>query len=145
MKRRDWLLAASALLCAPLYAQQPPRLARVGVLAGAGDMIFREPFTRALRDLGWLEGKNLVIDWRTTTKPEEIPALAADVVRQKPHVVVTGGPRVTLAVAKATSEVPIVFIAVGDPVKLGVVKSLTHPGGNVTGSRRPPIRGCRAS
>ncbi len=73
-----------------------------------------------------------MIDWRPT-KLEEIPALAADVVRHRPHVVITGGPRVTLAVAKETSEIPIVFIAVGDPVKLGVVKSLTHPGGNLTG------------
>jgi putative ABC transport system substrate-binding protein len=129
-------------LSAPLaLAQQPPRLARIGVLAGPGDLVFREPFTAALRSLGWTEGKNLVIDWRPTTKPEEIAALAADVVRLKPHVVVTGGPRVTLAVAKATSEIPIVFIAVGDPVKLGVVKSLTHPGGNITGFQTTPNPG----
>lgn len=124
----------AATLASPcLFAQQPPKLARIGVLAGAGDIVFREVFTRALRDLGWIEGKNLVVDWRTTVKPEEIPALAADIVRQKPHVVVTGGPQVTQAMMNAAGAIPIVFIAVGDPVKLGFVKSLTHPGGNVTG------------
>ena len=132
--RRRLLLAVPAMLSASfLRAQQTPGIARIGVLAGTGDLIFREPFTRALRDLGWIEGNNLVIDWRPTAKLEEIPALAADVVRQKPHVVVTGGPRITQAVINATSAIPIVFIAVGDPVKLGFVKSLTRPGGNVTG------------
>lgn len=132
MKRRMFLLALFALPIA-VRGQQPPKLARIGVLAGTGDLVFRETFANALRELGWVEGKNLVIDWRPTPKQEEVPAVAADMVRQKPHVIVTGGPRTTLAVAKVTSEVPIVFIAVGDPVKLGFVKSLTHPGGNVTG------------
>lgn len=136
MKNRRRLVIATAAFCATpllLRAQQPPSLARIGVLAGPGDLVFRDPFARTLRDLGWVEGGNLVIDWRPTTRPEDIPALAADLVRQKPHVVVTGGPQITQAVMNATSAIPIVFIAVGDPVKLGFVKSLTHPGGNVTG------------
>jgi putative ABC transport system substrate-binding protein len=88
-----------------------------------------------------MEGRNLVIDWRPTPKQEEVPALVADMVRHKPHVVITGGPRITLAVAKVTGEIPIVFIAVADPIKLGVVKSLTHPGGNITGFQTNPNRG----
>lgn len=142
MNRRRLLLAVPAMFSASLLrAQQTPGIARIGVLAGTGDLVFREPFTRALHDLGWIEGKNLVIDWRPTAKLEEIHALAADVVRQKPHVVVTGGPRITQAVIEATSAIPIVFIAVGDPVKLGFVKSLTHPGGNVTGFQTVPNPG----
>jgi len=132
MKRRALLLALCSLPAA-LYGQTPPKQARIGVLAGTGDLVFREAFADALRERGWVEGRNLVIDWRPTPKQEEVPALAADMVRQKPNVIITGGPRTTLAVAKVTSEIPIVFIAVGDPVKLGVVQSLTHPGGNVTG------------
>jgi putative ABC transport system substrate-binding protein len=140
MRRRESFLALAALAIAPYaHAQSmPPKLARIGVLAGTGDLVFHETFAGALRDLGWVEDKNLVIDWRPTPKQEEVPALAADMVRQKPHVIVTGGPRITLAVAKVTSEVPIVFIAVGDAVKLGIVKSLTHPGGNVTGFQTTP-------
>ncbi len=140
--RRRLLLAVPALFSASLlHAQQTPSIARIGVLAGTADLAFRELFARTLRDLGWNEGKNLVIDWRTMTKPEEIPALAADLVRQKPHVVVTGGPQITQAVMNATSAIPIVFIAVGDPVKLGFVRSLTHPGGNVTGFQTVPNPG----
>jgi putative tryptophan/tyrosine transport system substrate-binding protein len=138
-RRRRRLLAAPALLSAPLLRAQPsPRLARIGVLAGAGDTIFRETFTRGLRDLGWIEGENLEIDWRSTPKQEEVPALAADIVRLKPRAVVTAGPRTTQAVASLTRSIPIVFIAIGDPVKLGVVESLTHPGGNVTGFQTVP-------
>lgn len=142
ISRRRFVAAAGAFaIPLAVRAQQAPRLARIGVLAGTGDLIFREPFAHALRELGWIEGKNLVIDWRPTAKLEEIPTLAADVVRQKPHVVVTGGPRITQAVMNATSAIPIVFIAVGDPVKLGFVKSLTHPGGNVTGFQTVPNPG----
>jgi ABC-type uncharacterized transport system substrate-binding protein len=124
-----------------LNAQPPPKLARIGVLAGPGDLVFRETFTVAMRELGWVEDRNLVIDWRPTPKQEEVPALAADMVRQKPHVIITGGPRITQAVAKVTSEIPIVFIAVADPVKLGFVRSLPHPGGNLTGFQTNPNPG----
>jgi len=143
MRRRELLVASVSAPALPFasLAQQPPKLARIGVLAGPGDLVFRDTFAGALRDLGWVEGRNLVIDWRPTPRQEEVPALAADMVREKPHVVVTGGPRITLAVAKATSEIPIVFIAVGDPVKLGIVRSLTHPGGNVTGFQTVPNPG----
>ena len=127
MRRRALLLAAGALGLAPLlHAQQPSKLARIGVLAGAGDNLPGDFQPRAAH-LGWIEGKNLAVDWRTTVKSEEIPALAADIVRQNPHVVDTGGPQVTQAMMNAAGAIPIVFIAVGDPVKLGFVKSLTHP------------------
>jgi putative ABC transport system substrate-binding protein len=114
-------------------AQQPPRLARIGVLPAVGDPVFREVFTRALRELGWVEGRNLVIDWRPTPKPEEMPAIVADLVRQKPDVIVSRGPQPTREVAKATRTIPIVFIAIADPVKLGLVRSVARPGGNLTG------------
>jgi len=132
MKRRDLILALAALPLAAL-GQQPPQLARVGVLPGGGDPAIREDFTRALRDLGWVEGRNLVIDWRPVPRHEEMPAIVADLVRQKPHVIVTGGPQATREAAKATSTIPVVFIAIADPVKLGLVRSVARPGGNVTG------------
>jgi putative ABC transport system substrate-binding protein len=131
--KRSALLLTLCLLPAVLYGQAPPKLARIGVLPAVGDPAFREVFTRGLRDLGWVEGRNLVIDWRPTPKHEEMPATAADLVRQKPQVIVTRGPQATREAAKATSTIPIVFIAIADPVRLGLVRSVARPGGNVTG------------
>jgi putative ABC transport system substrate-binding protein len=140
-RRRFLGLALLALAGAAARAQPPPGLARIAVLTGPGDLAFRDTFANALRDLGWVEGRNLVLDWRPTSRREDVPALAADMVRQRPHVVIICGPQLTLAMAHATSDIPIVFIAVGDPVQLGVVRSLTHPGGNVTGFQTTPNQG----
>jgi len=116
-------------------AQQPLKEARIGVFAGKPDIAFRDAFVSALRVLGWVEGRNLAIDWRPVAHPDEISAHAADLARLRPHVIVTAGPRISQAMAKVTSEIPIVFLAVGDPEKIGLVRSLPRPGGNVTGLR----------
>jgi putative tryptophan/tyrosine transport system substrate-binding protein len=131
---------ALALLVWPVegQAQEAPKIARIGYLATdltAGDPRNREAFRQGLRDLGYLEGRNLVIEYRDARgKPERFPALAAELVAMKVDVIVsTGGTAGTLAARQATTTLPIVFTAVGDPVADGLVKSLAQPGGNVTG------------
>ena len=87
-----------------------------------------------MRELGYVEGKNLLIEWRfADNKVERLPELAADLVQLKVDVIIAASPPATIAAMKATTEIPIVFESVGDAVSLGFVKSLAHPGGNVTG------------
>ena len=86
-----------------------------------------------LRDHGWVEGKNLIIDFRSAEgHAERLPALAAELVALKPDLV-GPSPQVALALQSATATIPIVFVAVFDPVAIGLVHSLSRPGGNVTG------------
>src|SRR5262249_44761403 len=95
----------------------------------------REAFFQGLRDLGHVEGRNLVIEFRDAAgKPERFPDLAAELVALKVDVIVTtGGTLAAQAAKKATTVIPIVFAAVGDPVAEGLVTSLARPGGNLTG------------
>ncbi len=131
---------AGALLTAPLAAeaQQAAKVARLGFLAlnPAANPHLHEAFRQGLRDLGYVEGRNLVIEYRSAEgKPERLPALAAELVALKVNVIVTGGGAPTaLAAKQATRTLPIVFAAAGDPVTDGLVTSLARPGGNVTGS-----------
>ena len=100
----------------------------------ATNLNFVEGFRRGLRDRGYFEGRNLVIEIRSAEgKFERLPALVAELLALKVDVIVTGGTPATLAAKKATSTVPIVFAAAGDPVTSGLVASLARPGGNVTG------------
>jgi putative ABC transport system substrate-binding protein len=94
-----------------------------------------EAFRQGLRELGYLEGKNIVIEWRSggEGKEDRIPALVAELVRLKVNVIVTGGPTATRAAKEATTAIPIVMTQVGDPVGSGIVASLARPGENVTG------------
>ena len=87
-----------------------------------------------MRDHGWIEGKNLIIDYRSAEgRAERLSALAAEVVALKPDLIVGPGPQVALALKSATATIPIVFVAVADPVGIGLVQSLSRPGGNITG------------
>jgi putative tryptophan/tyrosine transport system substrate-binding protein len=110
---------------------------RIGYLATdlAAASSTTEAFRRGLRDLGYVEGRNVVIEYRDAEgKSERLPALAAELATLKADVIVTaGGTLAALAAKRATKTVPIVFIAVSDPVASAVVTSLAHPGGNVTG------------
>jgi len=134
MNRRHALLAASALGFAPLLRAQPPQKnVRIAVMAGKSDTVFKPSFTSVLAELGWTEGRNLAIDWRQTDRPEDTAAHASALMRLRPDVIVTAGPRITQEIAKSTTAIPIVFLAVADPVKLGLVRSLPYPGGNLTG------------
>ena len=131
---------ALSLLAAPLAAeaQQAAKVARIGYLSPnlATSPHLREAFRQGLRDLGYVEGRNLVIEYRDAEgKVERLPALAAELVALKVDVIVTEGGNtvVPLAAKQATSTLPIVFAATADPVATGLVTSLARPGGNVTG------------
>src|SRR5574341_1436826 len=117
-------------------AQQAAKIARIGYLSpnlAAGPHL-REAFLQGLRDLGYVEGRNLVIEYRDAEgKLERLPALAAELVALKVDVIVAGGTPHALAAKQATRTLPIVFANVVDPVTDGLVTSLARPGGNVTG------------
>jgi len=130
---------AGGLLAAPLAvsAQQPAKIARIGFLATnlAANPHTREAFLQGLRDLGYVEGRNVVIEYRDAEgKDDRLPALAAELVALKVDVIVAAaGTLAALAAKQATRTISIVFIAVGDPVTSGLVTSLPRPGGNLTG------------
>ena len=124
-------------LCFPAQAQQPGRVARIGYLdngTAADSAELLDAFRHELRKLGWIEGENIAIEYRFAEQnPERTPELAADLVRLKVDlIVVTAGP-VVLAAKKATNSIPIVMTNAADPVRVGLITSLSRPGGNVTG------------
>jgi|SoiMetStandDraft_2_1073263.scaffolds.fasta_scaffold03084_1 putative ABC transport system substrate-binding protein len=118
-------------------AQQPKKVPRIGHLTpvSLSAMASRyEAFRQGLRELSYVEGKNIVIDWRSGDgKLDRLPALAAGLVRLKVDVIVTAGPAATRAAKEATSTIPIVMAQDPDPVGNGFVASLARPGGNITG------------
>ena len=118
-------------------AQQAAKVARIGYLGDtpAAAPHLRDAFLQGLRDLGYVEGRNVVIEYRFAEgKAERLPALAAELVALKVDVIVaSGGTPGALAAKQASSVLPIVFLGVGDPVTSGLVTSLARPGGNVTG------------
>ncbi len=117
-------------------AQQATKLARIGYLANslAGDPQLPEAFRQGLHDLGYVEGRNVVIEYRDAEgKPERFPALAAELVALKVDVIVAPTTLAAVAATQATRTLPIVFATAGDPVTSGLVTSLARPGGNVTG------------
>ena len=132
-----WLLATVLLIIAPpAEAQQPTTIPRIGYLGGAtGSGEARiEALRQGLRELGYVEGKNIVIEWRYAEgKPDRERALAAELVRLKVEVIVTVGSTATRAAKEATSTIPIVMTQDPDPIGNGFVASLARPGGNITG------------
>jgi putative tryptophan/tyrosine transport system substrate-binding protein len=133
---------ALSFLAAPLAIEAQParRVYRIAFL-GSGSSTdgyseaFREAFREGLRELGWVEGQNLVIDYHFANgKLDRLPALAAELVRLKVDVIVAAPTPAVVAARNATHTIPIVMINVGDPVGLGLAASLARPGGNVTGS-----------
>jgi putative tryptophan/tyrosine transport system substrate-binding protein len=137
MRRREFItLLGGAAAAWPLAAraQQASRIRRLGALLFSTDDPSMEVARRALRDLGYIEGQNLAIEYRYAEgRPERLPALAVDLVSTKPDVVFALGGDVTPAAVKATQTIPIVFTSSADPVQLGFVASLARPGGNATG------------
>jgi putative ABC transport system substrate-binding protein len=120
-----------------LEAQQPTKVLRIGCVFGASASSVAartEAFRQGLRELGYEEGKNIVIEYRYAEgKFDRLPALAAELVRLKVDVIVTSGPPVTRAAKEATNTIPIVMANEADPVGSGVIASLARPGGNITG------------
>jgi len=140
MNRRAFISGVTlSLLAAPFAAeaQQPAKVTRIGFLATtnlATNPHLQEAFLQGLRDLGYVEGRNVVIEYRDAEgKLERLPALAAELVALKVDVIVAPGTPQALAAKQATRTVPIVFAVAGDPVGSGLVTSLARPGGNVTG------------
>ncbi len=134
------LALALGILLAPLAAdaQQPGKVPRIGVLGLVTPSEFAdriEAFRRGLLDLGYVEGKNIVVEYRwAESKYDRLPDLAAELVRLKVDLIVTHSTPGTLAAKRATTTIPIVMVTSGDAVASGLVASLARPGGNITGS-----------
>jgi putative ABC transport system substrate-binding protein len=131
----SWCLLATVLLAtaSPTEAQEGKKIAWVGYLAGSGSAP-NQAFVQGMRDLGYVEGKNIAFVYRTTEgRRERYSDLAAELVRLKVDVIVADGTPPSLAAGKATSTIPIVMTSSTDPVGTGLVASLARPGGNVTG------------
>ena len=118
-----------------VQAQQAANVARIGWLGFGGPSCRNEAFLQGLRDLGYVEGRNVVVECRSAEgKLEQLPTLAAELVSLKVDVIVAQSTAAALAAKQATRAIPIVFGAVSDPVATGLVASFARPGGNVTGS-----------
>ena len=132
--RRKFILGISALLASRQLCAQGNKPARIGVLRSAALDLFREPILRGLKDHGYVEGRNVVIDWHSAEgHVNRLPALAAELVRNRPDVIVAGPSPAIEAARQLTTTIPIVMAPAGDPLGTGFVKSLSRPGGNITG------------
>jgi putative tryptophan/tyrosine transport system substrate-binding protein len=136
MDRRTFLtMLPGGLLAAPLAAEAQPagKVYRIGFLrAGEPPRHWIEEFRQGLRELGYVEGQNLIIEFRIGTL-DQLPQLAEELVRLKVDVIVASASSAGIAAKKATTTVPIVFTSLSHPVEIGLVKSLARPGGNITG------------
>jgi putative ABC transport system substrate-binding protein len=142
MKRRDLLIALGAGLATPLspFAQQQDKIRRIGFLAARARPTPQNPdpyyasFVQGMRNLGYVEGKNLAIEWRFAHgNYDRAPGLAAELVSLNPEVIVTHFSPGVQAAQRATKTIPIVSVSLSDPVASGFAVSLSHPGGNITG------------
>jgi putative ABC transport system substrate-binding protein len=138
MKRREFIAGTAALLgCPPRLRAQGTRR-RLGFLAvgdGSGQALNQAELVLPdkLRNLGWADCRNLSIEYRFSQPPGRLSSSVADLIALSPDVLVTAGPQAALALKSATATVPIVFVAVADPMGLGLVQSLSRPSGNITG------------
>ena len=143
------IFVALTVYLARAEAQQPGKVSRIGFLStlsfsAMADRI--ETFRQGLRELGYVEGKNIVIEWRyADDRPDRVSELAAELVRLKVDAIVTGGNSATQAAKKATNSIPIVMTRASDPITSGFVVSLARPGGIITGlsTLSPEINGKR--
>ena len=138
MKRREFIAAIAALLILPRYSRAQGKRRRLGFLAigdGSGKALNQAElaFLDGLRTLGWVEGKNLVIEYRFSLPPDRLPASVAELIALNPDVLIAAASQAAQALKSANAAIPIVFVSVADPVGLGLVQSLARPGGNITG------------
>src|SRR6266851_3802716 len=131
-------MLGGSILAAPLAAgAQPTRTPRVGILFNASPTTVTlqlEAYRRGLRELGWIEGQTVMIEYRWAEgNPDRLPALVAELVQVKVDVIVLSGTAAIRAARRATSTIPIVFVMLADPIASGFVQSLARPGGNMTG------------
>src|SRR5215510_9534398 len=140
MRRRDFIALVGGAIACPMGVsaqQQAGKVPRIGFLSLTSPSdrppLF-DAFRQGLRGLGWIEGQNIVIDYRyAEDRVDRLPDLAAELVQLKVHVIVSWGTQGVTAAKNATETIPIVMIAVRDPVGTGLIASLARPGGNVTG------------
>jgi putative tryptophan/tyrosine transport system substrate-binding protein len=140
MKQRIFGFAFTALLLTlslPAQAQQPKNVPRIGVLVGgsaSSDSARIDALRQGLHELGYVEGKNIVIQYRyAEAKVDRLSGFAAELVRTKVDLIVTAGPAATGAAKEATNTIPVVMAQVNDPIGAGFVANLARPGGNITG------------
>ena len=146
-KMTIWLLSSALMAAAQVNAQQPGKIPRIGFLSSLAQAAISartEAFRQGLKEHGYIEGKNVVIEYRYADgKVDRLPALAAELVRLKVDVIVSGGPAVNRSAKEATATIPIVLGFDNDPVGNGYAASLARPGGNITGlsTHYPEISG----
>jgi putative ABC transport system substrate-binding protein len=138
MRRREFIAATTALLVSPRRSRAQGARSRLGFLAigdGSGQALNQAELALldGLRSHSWIDGRNLIIEYRFSHPPDRLPASVADLIALSPDVLVVPGPRAAVALKSATATIPIVFVAVFDPVGLGLGQSLSRPGGNITG------------
>src|SRR5262245_638582 len=139
VKRRQFIKLFGSVAVWPLAAraQQTGKLPTVGYMGATTPSVqsqWTAAFIQRLRELGWIEGRTIAVEYRWTEgRSERATEIAAEFVRRKVDVIVTSGTGMVLAAKQATSVIPIVFASTGDPVGTGLVTSLARPGGNVTG------------
>ena len=138
MRRREFITLVGGAAAWPLSAGGQHRTRRIGALLGAGNDLQGQSwvagFRQKLQELGWADGRDLQVDVRWGGADiDYIRTSAADLVRSKPDVILVYSVRALYAMQQATRQIPVVFIATSDPVGLGLVESLAHPGGNLTG------------
>jgi putative ABC transport system substrate-binding protein len=152
ISRRAFVAAvAGGVLSAPLAAAaqpagKPHRIGFLGNSTAALEANLVQPFRDGLRELGYVEGRDIAVEYRWAEgQYERLPALVAELIALKVEVLVTAGTPAALAVKRATTTIPLVMVAVGDPVGTGLVQSLARPGGNLTGlvSIAPDLEGKR--
>jgi putative ABC transport system substrate-binding protein len=136
MRRREFMIGLGGTAAMPFAARaqqaaKPNRVAYLALVASAGPSVIKQ----RLQELGYIEGRNLIFDYRSVEgQSEQLPQLAADVVRTNPDVLVTGPGTLTVKAAQAaTATIPIVFSSIGDPIGAGIITSLNRPGANITG------------
>lgn len=137
MRRRDFIALLGGATAWPhaVLAQQPGKLPTIGFLIPGSHAGYDQRVSacvQRLQEMGWIDGRTVTIDYRWA-EDQRFDQIAADLVLRKVDVILTGGTPPVLAMQKATSDIPIVFAAAGDPVGSGLVASLAHPGGNITG------------
>jgi putative ABC transport system substrate-binding protein len=131
MRRREFIAATAALLASPWHSRAQVKPRRIGYLGEYRPNL--DVWRNSLRDNGWIEGKNLLVEYRFAQSPDRMPALAAELIALHPDLVIAAGPQPAIALKSVTATIPIVFVVVFDPVGLGLVQSLSRPGGNITG------------
>src|SRR5690349_22927771 len=149
MQRREFIAFLGVATAWPLAASAQPKIVRIGFMGNSTSALeanLVDAFREGLHELGYEEGRNIVIEYRWADgKYDQFPTLVTELIAAKVDVIVTAGTPAALAVKKATTNVPLVMVAVGDPVGTGLVPSLARPGGNLTGlsSVAPDLEGKR--